>query len=456
MSRQSATFCVIPWLHRHTDEQGFQQMCCVGIGKGNVLRGPHGDRLHVEQQLTDAEVLNSPTLKGVRREMLHGQWPAACARCRQSEEAGSESIRMLLNARHGAAWSDLVSQTGPDGTLEQPVVRYADIRLGNACNLTCRMCGPAASRLWAGYFNVVQPPHYRLPADSLRVLGENNWVKQQPLAFLLEQCLPTVERLHFAGGEPLIVPEMADALEQCIASGRAPQIELSYNTNLTVLPEKITSLWRSFRGVSLLCSVDAYGRLNDYIRRPSKWRDIDANLRAVDRNWDAWNIRSAAVSATVQMYNALNIHQLFEYLGSSEFTHIAPVPQLVPLFDPRYLSIQCLPAAAKTIARQRLQAELERAEAQGRPSLRSLIGSVRSTLRYLDAADKTAYLADFFYFTEASDEAFADSWREAAPELAAQLEPHHQDVAPRLAALRSLAIFSARNVVPAIPKNEKG
>jgi hypothetical protein len=25
--------------------------------------------------------------------------------------------------------------------LDRPIVRFADIRLGNVCNLTCRMCG---------------------------------------------------------------------------------------------------------------------------------------------------------------------------------------------------------------------------------------------------------------------------------------------------------------------------
>lgn len=422
------TFCVIPWIHRFTDEQGFHQLCCTAEGDGNNLRNAAGERLHISQQLTDQQVLNSPTVKAVRQQMLRGQWPVACERCRQSEDAGSVSIRQQLNSRFGQGRDDFLRHTSEDGSLDHAIVLYADIRLGNACNLTCRMCGPVASRLWASSYNEVQPVGYRLPAEELRILGENNWVKRQPLAWLLDQCLSSVERLHFAGGEPLIVPEMVEALNQCIASGRAGEIELSYNTNLTVLPEKVTALWPRFRKVSLLCSVDGYGRLNDYIRRPSHWSDIDRNLRMLDRHFDDWKIAWAAVSVTVQMYNALGLHELFAYLRTADFSRIVPIPQLVPLFYPGYLSIQGLPSRAKAVVRKRVLAEIERAEAWNRPDLAAEIGSAGSTIAFMDAADTTRNLRDFFAFCEASDRSFGDSWREAAPELAVHLEPLSPEV----------------------------
>jgi len=414
-------FCAIPWIHRYTDEQGLQRLCCIGVGEGNLLKNAEGRPMHVSQRLTDAEVLNSPVLKTVRRQMIRGEWPKACERCRLTEEAGSLSIRHHLNEQFGKDHEALLRQTREDGTLENPIVRFADIRLGNTCNLSCRMCGPASSRLWTPHFNNIQPAGYRLPAKELRALGESNWVKQEPFAWLIDQCLPSVERMHFAGGEPLIIPEMVDALEQCIASGRAGEIALSYNTNLTVLPEKVTALWPHFRTVSLLCSVDGYGKLNDYIRRPSHWDDIDRNLRLLDRRFKDWKIGSVTVSATVQLYNVLEIHELFAYIRGAGFANILPIPQLTPLFTPLYLSIQGLPAPAKTVARKRLQAEIERAETWRRADLAGLIGSVRSTMKFMDAADTSSNLPDFLSFCESSDKAFSDSWLEAAPELARYL-----------------------------------
>lgn len=421
-------FCVIPWLHRQTNEQGFHQLCCVGVGESNQLHDSAGRPLHVSQKLTDEQVLNSPDLKRIRKQMSRGSWPPACERCRQAEQAGSVSIRQQLNDRFDRGREKaMLDELRSDGSLPNPVVRYADIRLGNVCNLTCRMCGPVASRLWTPYFNQVQPSSYRLTAEALAVLSEHNWVKRESVAWLLAQCLPGLESLHFAGGEPLIIPEMVEALEYCVRSGRAGEIDLSYNTNLTVLPERVTELWPHFRSVSLLCSIDGYGPLNDYIRRQSRWSAIDQNLRMLDANFHAWKIGWAAVSATVQIYNALSISDLFAYLRSAGFANILSLPQLVPLFDPRYLSIQALPASAKKLARDRLEGEIERAEDFRTANVSGIIGSVRSTIAFMDAADTHADLADFLAFSEASDRAFGDSWRNAAPELASHLEHLNRD-----------------------------
>jgi MoaA/NifB/PqqE/SkfB family radical SAM enzyme len=335
----------------------------------------------------------------------------------------ANSGREYLNERFDpGSFEALVQATTSDGTLASPKVRYADIRLGNVCNLTCRMCTPVATRLWVPHFNSVQPKAYRIPAAELKVLGQNNWVKQESVGWLLEQSLPNVEALHFAGGEPLILPEMVQALQYCVDTGRAGEIDLTFNTNLTVLPEKVTSLWRHFRSVSVLCSIDGFGRTTEYIRRPSKWSDIDRNLRTLDRNFDEWKIKWATVSCTTQICNILNLDQLYEYLRSAGFSRITAIPQLMPLFYPNYLSIQALPPPAKAIARERLELELERAEALGTPGLAGPIGSIRSTLAFMDAADTTADLADFLSFSEASDKVFGDCWREAAPELAEHID----------------------------------
>jgi hypothetical protein len=406
-------------MHRHTDEQGYHKMCCIADGEGNELRAANGERLHVSQGLTDAEVLNSPVMKATRAAMMKHIWPVACFRCEQAEDAGGESGREYLNERFDpSTFLPLLEDTEADGTMHHPMVRYADIRLGNVCNLTCRMCGPIASRLWVPHFNGMQPKAYKIPEAELTILGQNNWVKTESVGWLLEQSLPTIEALHFAGGEPLILPELVEALQMCVDAGRAGSIALSFNTNMTVLPEKVTSLWHHFKSVSVLCSIDGYGRTTEYIRRPSKWADLDKNLRKLDENFEAWNIKWATVSCTTQIMNVLSVHELFEYLRTANFKHITAIPQLMPLFYPNYLSIQVLPPAAKAVARERLQREIVLAEALNDPGLAGPIGSIRSTLAFLDAADTTADLPDFLSFSDKSDVVFKDSWRGTAPELA--------------------------------------
>lgn len=418
--RESESLCLIPWIHRYTNEQGYHLLCCSGHGETNMLRSAAGEPLHVSQGLTDAELLNSPDLKSVRQTMLRGRWPAACERCQRTEAAGSDSVRKHVNKRF-AKWTERVlDDTQPDGALENPVVRYADIRLGNTCNLTCRMCGPKASRLWADHYNAVSPKGFQVSAQQLASFRDDNWVKSQPVHWLMEQCLPSIESLHFAGGEPLIIPEMVELLEQCVASGRADQIDLSYNTNLTVLPDKVTRLWPSFRKVSIQASMDGFGPVNDYIRRPSHWKDIDRNLRTLDDNFEKWKLASVSAAVTVQIYNILQLGELFDYLGSG-FRRVSPVPLLTALYEPAYLSIQILPAAAKELARERLLLQSARLNPLLGGQFHSQVLSIDSILAYLDEAAPQGQLPHFLYFSEMSDRQFGQSWRESCPELARTL-----------------------------------
>ena len=409
---------MVPWLHRFTNEQGFHQLCCTGTGKLNQLRDAEGNPLRVDQGLTDAEFLNSPDLKAVRAGMLKGEWPGACDRCRNAEEARAISIRQHSNNRFRHWIEDSLGKTAEDGTLSEPRVRFADIRLGNVCNLTCRMCGPGASRLWADHYNEVQPRRFIMPQDELSYLRDHNWVKSRPVQWLIEQCLPTVESLHFAGGEPLIIPEMVELLETCVRAGRADQIDLSYNTNITVLPEKVTRLWHHFRNVNIMCSIDAFGSLNDYIRRPAKWKDIDRNLHILDDHYEEWHLRTVHCNTTVQVYNILQISELFDYLGDT-FKSLNPAPYLTPLYNPSYLSISILPDAIKAVAEERLLAAESRALARFGP--RAAITSVHAVIAHMKNKRERIDLMDFLYFSEKTDREFGESWRQACPELSQML-----------------------------------
>ncbi len=120
--------------------------------------------------------------------------------------------------------------------------------------------------------------------------------------------------------------------------------------------------------------------------------------------------------------NVLSIDELFRYLRTAGFARLNRLPQLVPLYDPRYLSIQSLPAGAKAIARRRLEEEIERAPGIQAGDIEAFTGSIRTTLAHMDAADGTADLPDFLTFSERSDQAFGDSWRAALPELARHLD----------------------------------
>jgi sulfatase maturation enzyme AslB (radical SAM superfamily) len=419
---QSKSFCLIPWLHRFTNEQGFHQLCCSGVGPANTLRGADGKPLHINDRLTDEQLLNSPDLVDIRLAMLRGEWPEACERCRSAEASGSVSTRQHMGRRFQHRTSDVLEGLHEDGTISHPKVRYADIRLGNSCNLTCRMCGPWASRLWTEHFNEVQP-RGMVSVESLTKLRDENWVNPESLRWLIQECLPTVDGLHFAGGEPFVIPEMVEVLETCISSGRSPEIDITYNTNITVLPEKVTKLWPFFHSVSVMCSIDGFGPLNDYIRRPSRWRDIERNLYSLDAHFKEWNLRRVSFNTTVQMYNILQLGELIDYL-STRFEHLQHTPRLTPLFRPEYLSISNLPTPVKRIAEERLLASCVKAATRLGSNDLSLRSSVDAVLLHMKVEGSQEHLEDFLRFTEKTDVRFGAKWAEACPDLWQLLRTH--------------------------------
>jgi hypothetical protein len=417
---QSSSFCVVPWLHRHVNERGFFKVCCVAEGPESFLVDRSGRRLHVQSQEREEAIFNHARLKELRRKMLAGEWDPICKRCLRAEQAGGSSTRKGRNNRFRHTVSDLLSHTAPDGTLESPTIHHLDLRLGNYCNLTCRMCTPGSSKPWIAHYNRVQPPAYRMDAEGLTTARQMDWVSDPAVWESFRNQLPAVEWLHFAGGEPMMIPQMIDALQICVDSGLAPRIDLSYNTNLTLLPARLAELWPRFKSVSVSCSIDGYGRLNEYIRRASRWRDIDQNLHVLDRQFHLWNLREVSIHTTVQVYNLLDLHQLYAYLRSG-FAHILPAPLLNPLSWPAYLSVQNLPAAIKAVAQERLLQERNREEYRHGANIGWILSSIDTILEYLNGKTGADHWKDFIFFTKQSDREFADSFEEAAPELAALL-----------------------------------
>src|SRR5690242_18590606 len=174
---ESSSFCVVPWLHHLVNERGFFKVCCVAEGQENFLIDSGGKRIHIQGDQSENEIFNSPRLKEIRREMLNGEWDSICRRCVSAERAGGRSTREVRNLRFRHRVAELLSATASDGTVAAPTVRHLDMRLGNHCNLTCRMCSPGASKLWINSYDRVQPRRYRLGRRSLASLRDIDWFR---------------------------------------------------------------------------------------------------------------------------------------------------------------------------------------------------------------------------------------------------------------------------------------
>jgi hypothetical protein len=141
------TFCVLPWLHRFTNIGGEIQVCCSSEEYDNHILSDSGHKLMAPSDEDDAMIMNTRFMKELRLQLLNGQWPQICTRCKITEDSGGISRRQNENYNFNDEISNLIENTLKDGTI--PVnIRSRDMRLGNLCNLACRMCSPRSSSRW--------------------------------------------------------------------------------------------------------------------------------------------------------------------------------------------------------------------------------------------------------------------------------------------------------------------
>ena len=398
------TYCALPWMHLYANEMGEIHPCCVSTEKGKPAHDSSGNAYRVYRDGDLERAWNSPYMTTIRRQMLSGQRPEKCAKCYENEDHGSYSYRQGMNSRFAEWVGKNRADARSDGTADFEIT-FMDLRLGNLCNLRCRMCSPISSKsLIAEWLEIRGLPPDSTAADQWRNV---NWFEDESFWGVLSRHLPSLERLHFAGGEPLIIPQMYTFLEKIVATGHANKITLSYNTNMTTLPDRVFPLWKQFKSVNVMCSIDGYGAVNDYIRDPSKWDKIAANLMKLDALAPEHGVQ-ASINTTVQIYNVLNLPQLLNFMATT-FKHINITPDIKPLTFPPYFSIQALPSRQKNLANEALL--------QFVPKTQGLGSRIQGLLSFMNAEDRSDLFPEFLRVTAIYDRKRGQSVFEVIPEL---------------------------------------
>ncbi len=304
----SRTFCVAPWIHVAISTRGIFRPCCnISYMKEDYLNGGRFTDHYVYKENIE-DVWNSDTYKEFRKKMIRGEKLPNCSRCYREEESGIISARMSLND----TYLQSLGNVNLNGSCSLNSIKYIDVRLGNKCNLKCRMCNPYASDQWIADEHLI---HIRRASEEDLVnLKKMDWFEQNLFWDNLSLIMGNCEILYFSGGEPTLFTERKYKLfDKCIENGIAKNITLRYNTNITVLPPKLIDYWKHFHKVRINCSIDGFDKVNDYIRYPSKWKLIDKNLRLL-HEMQKKSLVKLSVHATVQMYNIFGLVDLFDYL----------------------------------------------------------------------------------------------------------------------------------------------
>lgn len=347
----SDTFCPLPWIHLATKTNGDLRVCCQA-NKGNnrgLLRDEHGNVLNLFYDDIE-DTRNASLIKEVRVGLMNGKKHPECRRCWDEEETGIKSKRMSANEIYGSDKQFYIENTFIDGTITNKVkLLDFDLRFGNLCNLKCVTCGPSDSSAWYDDFKKM---HGEL--DTPITL---QWPFRKEFWKDIEKQIPNMKHVFIIGGEPMLIKSHFDFLKTCIDKGYAQNISLEYSSNITNIHQKFFDLWRHFKKIKIGASIDGVGKLNDYIRYPSKWKSIEKNIKKLD---DIPNIQTS-ITTTVSVFNIYYLDDLIKWKFEQKFKKIndlysdSPIINSHALHLPFNQSIQIFPKKSKIIIANKLR-----------------------------------------------------------------------------------------------------
>ena len=307
-------FCVMPFIHSFVTPNIISP-CCAYTKK--------------IQLNSKTQYWSSEQLKNIQQNMLDNVRDTGCNICWEKEDRGYSSLRQHSNQ----IYATHIDQIKQNHRQDNPF--YLDLRLGNLCNLKCRMCTSEWSSQIAG--EILDNPNEEwvdTPKQKIIELDNDTWQ-------LLDQWIPYVRRVFMTGGEPTIIKRNLDYINKIITSGHSANVELIFTTNATNINQNFIDIGKNFKSVSYNVSIDAVGELANYIRYPSNWQTIYNNLK---------NIPSGvSLNTTIQWLNMTRLNEIFDFIetcgisfGGIWFQLVTDPKYLDPIYAPTFMKEKCI------------------------------------------------------------------------------------------------------------------
>jgi MoaA/NifB/PqqE/SkfB family radical SAM enzyme len=327
-------FCVLPWISLEASPIGTVRPCC--LAEDEIV-----DNQGIKFQLSTADfeqVQTCDKMQQLRQDFLDGKQPDTCRKCWKEEDAGRTSKRMHT--------LDRLKHMIPDHnwTEDAKPLMFLDLKLGNICNLKCRICGSWSSSTFAveeiandRSANPKQSYHYQM-------LKQGRWPRENTVFW--EQIAESVDQLQyieFTGGEPFMIQEHFDFLQRLIDADVAKNIEIHYNTNGTMYPDHAEEIWRHFKLVEIAFSIDDVGARFEYQRSGAEWESVLRNIKLFkDMRARCSNIQ-LQVCTTVNVFNVYYLEEVAQWIAKQDFDFV----YWNMMHEAYYFSISTLPSLAK-------------------------------------------------------------------------------------------------------------
>lgn len=336
-------FCVLPWVSLETSPIGTVRPCCLAEDE---LVDDAGEKFNLATAKFST-IQNSHSMRKLRQEFIDRKQPQTCRKCFREERSGRTSKRMhtLDRLKHMIPNTDWTADANP--------LMFLDLKLGNICNLKCRICGSWSSSTFATEELANLPTtEDRKTNHHYQMLRQGAWPREN-LSFWTEidQVVDQIKYIEFTGGEPFMIQEHFDMLQGLVNRGLAGCIEIHYNTNGTQYPLGAEKIWSHFKLVEIAFSIDDVGARFEYQRSNAVWTEVIDNIAKFKLLRAQYpNIR-LQVCSTVNVFNVYYLEELAHWNYAQGFDFV----YWNMMHEAYYFSVSTLPERVKAAITTRLR-----------------------------------------------------------------------------------------------------
>ncbi len=335
-------FCVLPWISIEASPIGTVRPCCLA---DDEIVDDNGNKFELATAKFD-DIQNSNHMRKLRQQFLDGEKPQTCRKCWNEERSGRTSKRMHTLDRLKHMLPD------QDWTADAKSLMFLDLKLGNICNLKCRICGSwSSSQFAAEELNDMNPADDKKKTFPYQMLRAGAWPKENESFWdEINSVSDQIRYIEFTGGEPFMIKEHFQMLERLVDRGIAGQVEIHYNTNGTQFPEEAENIWQHFKTVEIAFSIDDVGDRFEYQRTNAIWPEVEMNIAKFLAMRDRNSNIQLQVCITVNVFNVYYLADVACWVNQQGLDFV----YWNMMHDAWYFSIACLPDSVKTAIIDRL------------------------------------------------------------------------------------------------------
>ena len=277
-------YCPLPFRHAFVDSSGISA-CCMSPRH----------KLKLEDWATH------PPLLQMQQELLNDIIPNSCTGCHRQERTQGRSLRTdsLL---------DYNNQVFTETTID-----FVDYRSSNICNFKCRSCDPQFSHGIAKETRTHNSlkSFYKIIDTKTVSVTENNhkWIIDN---------LGNIKRLMFTGGEPTVIPEIKNIINEIIKN-YSDKISVLITSNASFTDKFWFDITQQLPNLHWTISIDAIGPASKIIRHGTKWETVESNAR-----WLAKNANSLDINSVITNLNIFQLIPLLKFGRELQLISISP------------------------------------------------------------------------------------------------------------------------------------